>query len=113
MATDIHAEHVGSLLRQPWLLAARADYKAGKINEGELRATEDRAAADNIELQRAVGIKIFTDGEVRRTNWMTGILESIGGMSPVDALMVTWHRPDGEIPPEEETDFVMTAASAK
>jgi 5-methyltetrahydropteroyltriglutamate--homocysteine methyltransferase len=113
MATDIHAEHVGSLLRQPWLLAARADYKAGRINEGELRAAEDRAAAENIAAQRDAGIKVFTDGEVRRTNWMTGILESIGGMSPVNTPMVTWHRPDGEIPPEEETDFVMTAASAK
>ena len=52
MATDIHAEHVGSLLRQPWLLTARADYKDGKTTEGELRATEDRAAAENIEAQR-------------------------------------------------------------
>ena len=49
MATDIHAEHVGSLLRQPWLLTARADYKDGRITEGELRAAEDRAAAENIE----------------------------------------------------------------
>src|SRR6201996_2936739 len=81
MATDIHAEHVGSLLRQPWLLAARTDYKAGKITEGELRATEDRAAAENIEMQRSAGIRVYTDGEVRRTNWMTGILESIGGRS--------------------------------
>jgi len=113
MATDIHAEHVGSLLRQPWLLTARADYKAGKITEGELRATEDRAAAENVELQRSAGIKVFTDGEVRRTNWMTGILESIGGMSPVQTPMVTWHRTDGEVPPEDETDFVMTAAAAK
>ena len=93
MATDIHAEHVGSMLRQPWLLTARADHKAGKITEGDLRAAEDRAAAENIETQRSAGIRVFTDGEVRRTNWMTGILESIGGMSPVDALMVTWHRP--------------------
>src|ERR1700760_723705 len=113
MATDIHAEHVGSLLRQPWLLAARGDYKAGKITEGELRATEDRAAAENIAVQRSAGIRVFTDGEVRRTNWMTGILESIGGMSAIETPAVTWHRPTGEIPPEEETDFVMTAASAK
>jgi len=113
MATDIHAEHVGSLLRQPWLRTARAGYKAGQITEGELRATEDRAAAENIDLQRSAGIKVFTDGEVRRTNWMTGILESIGGMSAIETPAVTWHRPSGEIPPEEETDFVMTAASAK
>src|SRR5579859_6543039 len=112
MATDIHAEHVGSMLRQPWLLAARDDYRAGKIDEGALRAAEDRAAAENIEVQRAAGIKIFTDGEVRRTNWMTGILESIGGMSPVSAPGVTWRRPSGEIPPTEETDFVLTAATS-
>jgi 5-methyltetrahydropteroyltriglutamate--homocysteine methyltransferase len=112
MATDIHAEHVGSLLRQPWLLTARADYKDGRITEAELRATEDRAAAENIEAQRSAGLKVFTDGEVRRTNWMTGILESIGGMSRVQTPAVTWHRASGEVPPESETDFVMTAATS-
>ena len=113
MATDIHAEHVGSLLRQPWLLAARAEHKAGKITDGELRAAEDRAAAENIELQRSAGMRVFTDGEVRRSNWMTGILESIGGMSQVRTPMVSWHRADGEILPEEETTYVHTAAAAK
>jgi 5-methyltetrahydropteroyltriglutamate--homocysteine methyltransferase len=113
MGTDIHAEHVGSLLRQPWLMAARADYRAGKITEAELRAAEDRAVSENIATQQAAGLKVFTDGEARRTNWMTGILESIGGMSQIETPAVTWHRTDGQIPPEEETDFVMTAASAK
>ena len=113
MATDIHAEHVGSLLRQPWLLEARAAYKAGTITEADLRAAEDRAVDENIEIQRSAGITVFTDGEARRTNWMTGILESIGGMSQIETPSVTWHREDGEIPPEEETDFVMTAATAK
>jgi len=110
---NVHAEHVGSLLRQPWLLAARSDYKAGKITEADLRAVEDRAAAENIATQRDAGIVVFTDGEARRTNWMTGILESIGGMTPIETPAVTWRRADGEIPPEEETDFVMTVASSK
>jgi 5-methyltetrahydropteroyltriglutamate--homocysteine methyltransferase len=110
---DIHAEHVGSLLRQPWLLAARAQYQAGTIPEGELRAAEDRAAAQNIEVQRSAGMRVFTDGEVRRTNWMTGILESTGGMSPIKTPAVTWRREDGAVPPEEETDFVMTVATSK
>jgi 5-methyltetrahydropteroyltriglutamate--homocysteine methyltransferase len=110
---DIHAEHVGSLLRQPWLLTARAEYRAGTIPEGELRAAEDRAAAENIAIQRSAGMRVLTDGEVRRTNWMTGILESVGGMSPIDTPAVTWHREDGEVPPEEETDFVMTVATSK
>lgn len=113
MATDYHAEHVGSLLRQPWLLRARAEHEQGTLSEAGLREVEDRAAAENIDVQRAAGIEVFTDGEVRRTNWMTGILESIGGMTQVETPSVTWHREDGEIPPAEETDFVMTTATAK
>ena len=113
MATDYHAEHVGSLLRQPWLLDARAAFKRGTLSEAELRDAEDRAALENIELQRSAGITVFTDGEVRRTNWMTGILESTGGMSVIETPMVTWRREDGGIPPTDETDFEMTAATAK
>lgn len=113
MATDFHAEHVGSMLRQPWLLDARASYRAGTITEGELRSVEDRAVLENIALQRSAGITVFTDGEARRTSWMTGILESIGGMSQIETPSVVWRREDGEIPPEDETDFVMTAATSK
>jgi 5-methyltetrahydropteroyltriglutamate--homocysteine methyltransferase len=115
MATEYHAEHVGSLLRQPWLLAARAEHQQGKLSEAGLREVEDRAAGENIALQREAGIEVFTDGEARRTNWMTGILESTGGMSVVQtpSVSVTWRRAGGEIPPTSETDFVRTAATAK
>ena len=40
MATEIHAEHVGSMLRQPWLLEARAAYRARSSTEADLRAAE-------------------------------------------------------------------------
>ena len=50
--------------------------------EAGLRAAEDRAAGENIALLRERRAwEIFTDGEVRRANYMTGILESTGGMS--------------------------------
>jgi 5-methyltetrahydropteroyltriglutamate--homocysteine methyltransferase len=94
MATDIHAEHVGSMLRPPWLLAAREEHRAGKMTEGVLRATEDRAVAENIAIQRAAGIPVFTDGEARRTNWMTGILESIGGMAAIETPAVPLRDPE-------------------
>jgi 5-methyltetrahydropteroyltriglutamate--homocysteine methyltransferase len=113
MATDDHAEHVGSLLRQPWLLAARAEHRQGELTDAGLREVEDRAVKENIALQREAGIEVFTDGEARRTNWMTGILESTGGMSVIETPMVRWRRADGVIPPTSETDFVMTAATAK
>jgi 5-methyltetrahydropteroyltriglutamate--homocysteine methyltransferase len=113
MAADHHAEHVGSLLRQPWLIDARAAHKRGELTEAGLRAAEDRAALENIALQREAGIAVFTDGEARRTNWMTGILESTGGMSKIETPLVTWRREDGGEPPTEETDFEMMAATAK
>lgn len=113
MSTDYHAEHVGSLLRQPWLLDARARHQRGELDQAGLRAAEDRAAAENIALQREAGIGIFTDGEVRRTNWMTGILESTGGMTAIGSPPVAWRRDDGVVPPAAETDFVLTAAAAK
>jgi 5-methyltetrahydropteroyltriglutamate--homocysteine methyltransferase len=114
MATDIHAEHVGSLLRQPWLLDARAKYKAGAIDAVEVRRAEDQAASENIAMQRAAGMTVFTDGEVRRDTWMAGLLESIGGMTSVgNPDAVIWHRADGEVPPHEETDFDLLVASEK
>jgi 5-methyltetrahydropteroyltriglutamate--homocysteine methyltransferase len=83
MGTGYHAEHVGSLLRPRWLLEARAASKRGERSASELRDAEDRAAAEVIELQREAGQRVFTDGEVRRTNWMDGLLSSIGGLVPV------------------------------
>jgi 5-methyltetrahydropteroyltriglutamate--homocysteine methyltransferase len=113
MATNFHAEHVGSLLRPPELHAARAAHGRGEIDADRLREVEDEAALAALEVQRQAGIQVFTDGEVRRATWMDGLLESIGGVVKVaHAPMVSWHG-DGEDPPDEETAFTMVAANAK
>jgi 5-methyltetrahydropteroyltriglutamate--homocysteine methyltransferase len=112
MAAEYHAEHVGSMLRPPWLLAARAAHKRGEVSAEELAHTEDRAVLDAIELQREAGLQVFTDGEMRRTNWMVGLLESIGGVVPVQRTGVDWYRGDGS-PPPEETDFDVVAANGR
>ena len=112
MATAYHAEHVGSLLRPPWLLQARAARRRGELSDANLHEAEDRAVAEAIDVQRDSGMRVFTDGEVRRTNWMDGLLSSIGGVVPVGRPHVAWHRPDGS-PPTEETDFDTFAANAR
>jgi methionine synthase II (cobalamin-independent) len=111
MTTDYHAEHVGSLLRPAWLLEARAANKRGELTAEELRKLQDRAALEAIELQRKAGIEVFTDGEMRRDTWMAGLLESIGGVTPVELYAVPWHR-EGGSPPENETDFDVVAATS-
>ena len=60
------ADHLGSLLRPPELLKARADLNEGHITPGNLREIEDKAILDALEMQCQVGMRIFTDGEYRR-----------------------------------------------
>ncbi len=112
MATNIHAEHVGSLLRPRWLLQARAARRQGTLTSADLREAQDRAALEALELQRHAGLEVFTDGEVRRDTWMAGLLESTGGVVPVELSGVRWYRGRGTAP-EEETAFEAVAARDK
>ena len=111
MTTTYHAEHVGSLLRPRWLLAAREACEQGTLPLAELRATEDRAIEENIALQRDAGVQIYTDGEARRESWRAGLMESIDGVVPAPRTM-TWFRDGKEVPPEEAVSDGV-AASAK
>jgi len=109
-----HAEHVGSLLRPPELLAARRAYERGQLTLERLREHEDEAAARALALQREAGIEVFTDGEVRRGTWMAGLLESLDGVVPVEAPTGSgWHRDHAPDPSEEETHWQLVAAAEK
>src|SRR5262245_48400084 len=72
------ADHVGSLLRPPALLAARERAERGEIDAAGLRAAEDEAIAAAVRLQEDVGLKAITDGEFRRTYFHIDFLEQIG-----------------------------------
>ena len=100
MTTEYHAEHVGSLLRPPWLLEARDSYEKGTLGTEALRAAEDRAVAGNLALQEGVGLRVFTDGEARRESWRAGLIESLDGLVPAERPM-KWYRDGKEVPPEE------------
>src|SRR6202050_5831061 len=65
-APPFRAAHVGSLLRPPELLKARADRAAGKISAEELRAIEDSSIREVVAFQESVGLQSITDGEYRR-----------------------------------------------
>ena len=109
MVTNVHAEHVGSLLRPRWLLEARAAHRQGTLPSADLREAQDRAALEAIELQQQAGLEVFTDGEMRRDTWMAGLLESTGGVVPAELAEVRWHRGQGTAP-GEETSFDTVAA---
>lgn len=70
------AETVGSLLRPAGLKAARRRFALGEIGAAELRAEEDRAILDAIELQESLGFEVVTDGEMRRGMYADSFLQT-------------------------------------
>jgi 5-methyltetrahydropteroyltriglutamate--homocysteine methyltransferase len=94
MAKRFRAENVGSLLRSPELLQARAAHAQGKLPLDELRAAEDRAILDAFAGQRRCGIDVFTDGELRRGSWLTDMADAVEGFVP-DKVMLDWKGPGG------------------
>jgi len=96
----LRAEQVGSLLRPQALLAARAKHAHGAITIDALRVEEDAAIRDAVARQQAIGLDIFTDGEMRRASWLTGMADAVEGFEP-DSVMLEWHGPGGG--PEKTT----------
>ena len=75
------ADHVGSFLRPPHLLSARADQEAGKISAMQLRALEDDAIRAVVRFQESLGLQSITDGEYRRAVFYMGFYGGLGGVS--------------------------------
>jgi 5-methyltetrahydropteroyltriglutamate--homocysteine methyltransferase len=80
------ADHVGSLLRPPALLAARQRFFNGEIPIAELRQIEDQQIADVVKKQEAVGLQSVTDGEFRRTFFHIDFLEQLEGVGVSGAI---------------------------
>jgi 5-methyltetrahydropteroyltriglutamate--homocysteine methyltransferase len=89
-----HADHVGSLLRPPELLRARAKHAAGELEAPAFKAIEDRAVLDVIRLQEDAGLEVITDGELRRESFQSELVAAVDGFAGVtiDAwLWGEWH----------------------
>jgi 5-methyltetrahydropteroyltriglutamate--homocysteine methyltransferase len=92
------ADHVGSLLRPPSLLDARADHAAGKIDDAELRAREDAAIREVVQTQRDAGLQSATDGEFRRASWHMDFIYQLDGITKAPGdLKVQFHNAEGDI----------------
>src|SRR5262245_45609288 len=91
------ADHVGSLLRPPALLAARERHAAGELDAAGLRAAEDAAITEAVAMQEEVGLRAATDGEFRRTSWHMDFIYRIGGISRTDEqIRVSMRNEQGE-----------------
>ncbi len=76
------ADHVGSLLRTAPLKAARVKRAQGLISAAGLKEVEDREIEKLLAKQEAVGLKLATDGEFRRTWWHFDFFRGLDGITP-------------------------------
>jgi 5-methyltetrahydropteroyltriglutamate--homocysteine methyltransferase len=91
------ADHVGSFLRPPELLDARARFQGGALGAAELRAREDDAIREVVRLQEDLGLQGITDGEFRRTYFHIDFLEQLEGVEARGAIQVRFHSAAGEV----------------
>ena len=91
MAAKYRAEHIGSFLRPAELLQARS----ANVGDEQLRALEDKHILQVIQRQKDLGFKIFTDGELRRGNFMSDFNDAVEGIDEGVAVARTWQTSAG------------------
>jgi 5-methyltetrahydropteroyltriglutamate--homocysteine methyltransferase len=87
MPASYRADQVGSFLRPAELLEARRN---ASVNPEQLRALEDRHIQRVLAKQKELGFEIFTDGELRRRNFMSDLTDAVEGFDMGDALSRPW-----------------------
>jgi 5-methyltetrahydropteroyltriglutamate--homocysteine methyltransferase len=103
MATPYRADQVGSFLRPAEVLEAR---KAAGDAE-KLRAIEDKQILRVLAKQKELGFEIFTDGELRRRNFMSDFTDAVEGFDLGDAVARTWDAKAGkDVPVSSVTGIV-------
>ena len=80
---------IGSMPRRPWLFENRTGLdgkhdhygKGGKwsVPEDKLKSAQDDATRIAIRIQEKAGLDIISDGEQRRTNYVTHLTRNMGG----------------------------------
>jgi len=95
MSVKYRADHVGSLLRPQELLQARRQGAAAHQN---LRMLEDKYILQGLQRQKELGLKILTDGEFRRSNFMSDFSESVEGIEEGETIPRSWQASGGTAP---------------
>ena len=106
MTTPYRADQVGSFLRPPEIIEAR---HAARTDPERLRALEDRHILQALEKQRDLGFEIFTDGELRRRNFMSDFTDAVAGFDFGDTVARTWQAGSGARAPVSSVAGVVTA----
>ena len=105
MSTPYRADQVGSFLRPKDLLEMRKSAVAGSE---ELRALEDRHILGVLAKQKELGFEIFTDGELRRRNFMSDFTDAVEGFDLADAVARSWKAGQSKDAPVSSVTGIVT-----
>jgi 5-methyltetrahydropteroyltriglutamate--homocysteine methyltransferase len=112
MTERFRADHLGSFLRPPEILAARQRVAASAGNVqalAELHALEDVQVRRVVARQQELGFPFATDGELRRNNFMSDFLEAVDGFDTADAVARDWQASaQGDMPQVSAITGVVT-----
>lgn len=71
---------VGSWTRPDWLVQALRKKQAGEMSADEFKEIADRAVLEALKYQEDAGVDIVTDGEQRRDNFYSFVVDKLSGM---------------------------------
>jgi len=94
VATLFPVTTVGSWSRSPELLDALRQRQAGQLSEEEFQATADEAVVECLRLQDEAGVDIVTDGEQRRDNFYSFVVDKLDGVRLVSMRDMLEYMPD-------------------
>jgi 5-methyltetrahydropteroyltriglutamate--homocysteine methyltransferase len=106
--TVYRADVVGSMLRPPALVEARAALRAGRLGEPEYRAIEDAAVDAALRIQEEAGVDVATDGEMRRDIFFDFFVSGADGLTPQLGWTVTFRDAAGAHAMDVPIPFVVT-----
>src|SRR5512134_1680730 len=106
MTARYRADQVGSLLRPPDLLAARA---AAPPDPESLRRIEDAHVLRVLARQKELGFEVFTDGELRRRNFMSDFTDAVEGFDLGEAVARTWQAGQARDAPVSSVAGIVTS----
>jgi 5-methyltetrahydropteroyltriglutamate--homocysteine methyltransferase len=88
------ADHVGSLLRPQGIKDALVD-TAG--THAQLTALEDKEILRVLGRQKDLGLRIFTDGEMRRGGFMSDFFDSVAGLDKAGDIERAWKSGNSKV----------------
>jgi len=84
-APPFRADQVGSLLRPAHLIEAREQRRKRLLSDDELRVIEDEAIREVVARQEAAGLRVVSDGEFRRQNYIVDFFRKALGSGGLKA----------------------------